>query len=56
MGAAPAKRTAKPVNSRLQRRLKLIDQLGGREKRQILQFLDTFLEREQLKRRIGAAG
>jgi transcriptional regulator with XRE-family HTH domain len=55
VGAAPtAKRAAKPANSRLQRRLNLIDKLGAKEKRQILQFLDTFLEREQLRQRVGA--
>jgi len=29
---------------------------GAKEKRQILQFLDTFLEREKLKQRVGAWG
>lgn len=57
VGATPAtKRAAKPANSRLQRRLNLIDKLGAKEKRQILQFLDTFLEREQLRQRVGARG
>jgi hypothetical protein len=44
----------RPANSRLQRRLQQIDKLGAKEKRQILQFLDTFLEREKLKQRVGA--
>jgi len=37
----------------LQRRLQQIEKLGAREKRQILQFLDTFIEREKLKRKAG---
>jgi len=55
VGVAPAKRAAKPANSRLQRRLNLIDKLGAKDKRQILQFLDTFLDRERLKQRVGAS-
>lgn len=54
VGAARTKRAAKPTNSRLQRRLNLIEKLGAKEKRQILQFLDTFLEREQLRQRAAA--
>jgi transcriptional regulator with XRE-family HTH domain len=54
LGIAPIKRAAKPGNSRLQRRLQQIEQLGAREKRQIVQLLDTFLEREKLKQRVGA--
>lgn len=57
VGAAPrTKRALKPANSRLQRRLNLIEKLGAKEKRQILQFLDTFLEREQLRQRAAARG
>lgn len=52
--ASRTKRAAKPTNSRLQRRLNLIEKLGAKEKRQILQFLDTFLEREQLRQRAAA--
>ncbi len=50
----PRKAAARPTNSRLQRRLQQLDKLGAKEKRQILQFLDTFLEREKLKQRVGA--
>lgn len=52
--APPPKRAPKP-SSRLERRLKQIEKLGTREKRQILQFLDTFLEREKLKQRVGSS-
>ena len=52
--AQPRKRATRPANSRLQRRLQQIDKLGAKEKRQILQFPDTFLEREILKQRVGA--
>ena len=52
----PRKTAVRPANSRLQRRLQQLDKLGAKEKRQILQFLDTFLEREKLKQRVGAGG
>jgi transcriptional regulator with XRE-family HTH domain len=54
LGLASVKKASKPANSRLERRLKQIEKLGAREKRQILQFLDTFLEREKLRQRVGA--
>jgi transcriptional regulator with XRE-family HTH domain len=55
IGAAPTpKRASGPASSRLERRLKQIEKLGSREKRQILQFLDTFLDREKLRRRLGS--
>ena len=53
LGVGPLKKTTRPANSRLQRRLQQIEKLGAREKRQILQFLDTFIEREKLKRKAG---
>ena len=56
LGVAAMTRAARPANSRLERRLQQIDKLGAKEKRQILQFLDTFLDRERLKQRIGATG
>jgi transcriptional regulator with XRE-family HTH domain len=49
---APAKKAVKPSNSRLQRRLQEIEKLDARQKRQIMQFLDTFIEREKLKRKV----
>ena len=42
------KRKAKPDN-RLQRRFQQIEKMGPKEKRQAIQFLDTIIEREQLK-------
>jgi len=32
-----------------------LEKLGAKEKRQIMQFLDTFIEREQLKRKVQGA-
>lgn len=45
-------RPAKPANSRLQRRLAQIEQLGPTEKRQVLQLIDAFIERGQLRKKI----
>jgi transcriptional regulator with XRE-family HTH domain len=53
MGATPIRKAAKAGSSRLQRRLAQIEKLDAREKRQILQFLDTFIERERLRRKTG---
>jgi transcriptional regulator with XRE-family HTH domain len=50
LGLAPARRTAKPANSRLQRRLAQIEKLEPTDKRQILQVLDTLIESAQVKR------
>jgi transcriptional regulator with XRE-family HTH domain len=50
---AVAKRT-KPKDTRLQRRLQQLEKLGAKEKRQILQLLDTFLENQKLKQRVGS--
>jgi len=44
--AAPAR----PMSNRLQRKLQDLEKLGAKEKRQALQLLDMFIEREQLKR------
>jgi len=41
------------ANSRLQRRLAQIEQLGPTEKRQVLQLIDAFIERGQLKRKVA---
>lgn len=43
-----------PKDSRLWRRFQKIERMGAREKRQIIQFLDTFIEREQLKQKTAA--
>jgi transcriptional regulator with XRE-family HTH domain len=57
LGATPAKKTAKPKpnDSRLQRRLQQIEKLEAGEKRQVLQLLDAFIERGQLKRKAQAS-
>jgi len=39
-------------DSRLRRRLLAIEKLGVAEKRQVLQLLDAFIERGQLKRKV----
>jgi len=56
MGAIPIRKAARTGSSRLQRRLAQIEKLDAREKRQILQFLDTFIERERLRRKTGTTG
>jgi hypothetical protein len=40
-------------NTRLHRRLEQIDQLGAKEKRQVMQFLDTILDREKLQQKVS---
>jgi transcriptional regulator with XRE-family HTH domain len=54
LGVTPIREAAAPRNSRLQRRLSAIEKLDTKEKRQILAFLDTFIEREQLKKKAEA--
>ena len=50
---APKRKLAKQEgDSRLRRRLLAIDKLGTSEKRQVLQLLDAFIERGQLKRKM----
>jgi len=56
LGTSSIKKAAKPSNSRLQRRLQQLEKLGAREKRQVLQLLDTFIERERWKRKAEGAG
>jgi hypothetical protein len=53
LGVTPIKKAARPTNTRLLRRLQQIEKLDAKEKRQILQFLDTFIERERLRRSTG---
>jgi hypothetical protein len=54
LGVTPLTKRATPKSSRVQRRLREIEQLGTREKRQVLQLMDAFLERERLKQRVSA--
>jgi transcriptional regulator with XRE-family HTH domain len=53
LGIAPMKKTLKPRNNRLHRRLQQVEQLDPAEKRQVLQLLDAFIERGQLKKKTG---
>jgi len=55
LGAVSIRKAARPTNSRLMRRVQQIEKLEAREKRQILQFLDTFIERERLRRKTGTS-
>lgn len=52
LGTTPLKKPPKANNSRLQRRLQQIEKLEVGEKRQVLQLLDAFIERGQLKRKM----
>jgi transcriptional regulator with XRE-family HTH domain len=44
---------AKAPSGRLHRRLAQLEQMPPKEKRQVLQVLDTFLERERLKKQVA---
>jgi transcriptional regulator with XRE-family HTH domain len=52
---AVKQRPTKERDSRLQRRLQQIEKLEANEKRQVLQLLDAFIERGQLKRKAQAS-
>ena len=49
LGAATPKKTVPIGNARLQRRLQQVEKLAAKDKRQVLQVLDAFIERAQLK-------
>lgn len=51
LGTETAKRKTKPADTRMQRRLQQIASLPPEERRQIMQLVDAFIERGQLKRR-----
>ena len=51
LGVETAKRRAKATDTRMQRRLQQIEKLDAAEKRQILQLIDAFIERGQLRRK-----
>ena len=53
LGMKKIKKTRKPDN-RLQRRIQQIEKMSAKEKRQVIQILDTFIENEQLKKKVGA--
>jgi transcriptional regulator with XRE-family HTH domain len=46
-------RKSKATDTRLHRRLQQIEKLDVKERRQVLQLLDAFIERAQLKQRAG---
>ena len=51
--STPARKLAKQEgDSRLRRRLLAVEKLGSAEKRQVLQRIDAFIERGQLKRKM----
>ncbi|MBM4258010.1 MAG: helix-turn-helix transcriptional regulator [Deltaproteobacteria bacterium] len=55
VGVVPLpKRTGKPSNSRVQRRLQQLEKLGPQEQRQVWQLVDVLVERERLKRHARA--
>jgi transcriptional regulator with XRE-family HTH domain len=51
LGAVPIKRPLKVGASRFERRLQQIEKLDAAEKRQILQLIDAFIERGQLRKK-----
>lgn len=51
LGVETAKRRAKPADTRMQRRLQQIEKLEANERRQLLQLIDAFIERDQLKKK-----
>jgi transcriptional regulator with XRE-family HTH domain len=53
LGIEPPRRGKKLATNRLERRLMEIEKLGTAEKRQIIQIIDTFIERGKLKQRVG---
>lgn len=52
LGIKPT-RPAGPANQRLLHRMKLIEKLPPREKKQLLALIDAFLERDSLLRKAG---
>jgi transcriptional regulator with XRE-family HTH domain len=53
LGIEPPQRGKKLATNRLERRLMEIEKLGTAEKRQIIQIIDTFIERGKLKQRVS---
>lgn len=50
LGVKPVRsRTKKPQDTRLWRRFKRVEKLPAQERRQLLQLIDAFLEREKLR-------
>lgn len=55
LGIDTAEKNGKKKDMQLWRRFSQIENLDAKEKRQILQLLDTFIEKEKLKERVGSA-
>ena len=55
LGLETSKRRAKATDTRMARRLLEIEKMDARQKRQIMQFLDTFIENAKLKRQAPGA-
>ena len=55
LGTETAKRKKNAVDTRMQRRLQQIAGLPPEDRRQIMQVVDAFIERGQLKRRANGA-
>lgn len=53
LGVMPIKKKARLPDNRLMRRIQQIERMEPRQKRQIIQLLDTFIENEQLRRKAG---
>ena len=54
LGVSPPRRPKKLATNRLERRFLEIEKLGATEKRQIIQIIDSFIERGKLKQRVNA--
>ena len=54
LGINTTDKTGKKKDMRLWRRFSQIESLDAKEKRQILQLLDTFIEKEKLKERVDS--
>ena len=55
LGLAQPRRPKRIATNRLERRLLEIEKLNPKAKRQLTQLLDTFIEGEKLKRRVGSS-
>ena len=55
LGLAEPRRPKRIATNRLERRLLEIEKLNPKAKRQLTQLLDTFIEGEKLKRRVGGS-
>jgi hypothetical protein len=55
LGVETSKRRAKATDTRLARRLLDVEKLDTAERRQLIQLIDAFIERGQLKRKAQGA-